>query len=316
MVERNIIIKPYSSDKKTEWDAFIKKAKNPHFMFFRDFMEYHSDRFKDCSFMIYDGNKLIALLPANIKNDILFSHGGLTFGGFIFDYSMMTAIMLQIFKIFKSHLNEMEIAKLIYKAMPYIFHKYPAEEDRYALFINNAKLTRRDVSSAIMLGSKPRYSKGRKWIVNKAKKEGLIVEQSYDYDNYWELLAGVLEQSHGVKPVHSLEEIKRLADLFKDNIKLFVTKRGDDILAGTVIFENEIIVHTQYLANSEKGREIGALDLAVDYLINEVYKDKKYLSFGISTEQEGRYLNRGLIAQKEGFGAGTVVHDFYELEII
>ena len=37
--------------------------------------------------------------------------------------------------------------------------------------------------------------------------------------------------------------------------------------------------------------------------------------FGISTEQGGRYLNEGLIFQKEGFGARTVVYDTYELNI-
>ena len=43
-----------------------------------------------------------------------------------------------------------------------------------------------------------------------------------------------------------------------------------------------------------------------------LYADRRYFSFGISTEQAGQYLNEGLIAQKEGFGARTVVHDFYE----
>ena len=69
------------------------------------------------------------------------------------------------------------------------------------------------------------------------------------------------------------------------------------------------------MANSEVGREIGALDLLLDYLIKNIYKDKKYFDFGISNEDAGRYLNTGLIAQKEGFGARAVVHDFYELEI-
>lgn len=41
----------------------------------------------------------------------------------------------------------------------------------------------------------------------------------------------------------------------------------------------------------------------------------KYFDFGISNENNGRFLNRGLIAQKEGFGARTIVHDFYELSI-
>ena len=43
--------------------------------------------------------------------------------------------------------------------------------------------------------------------------------------------------------------------------------------------------------------------------------DKTYFDFGISTEENGRVLNSGLIDQKEGFGARGVVHDHYELDI-
>ena len=103
--------------------------------------------------------------------------------------------------------------------------------------------------------------------------------------------------------------------MFPKNIKLFVAKKDNKILAGTVIFEDETIVHTQYLANSDKGRELGALDLVIDRLINEVYKNKLYFDFGISNEDNGKYLNIGLINQKESFGARAVVHDFYELKI-
>ena len=64
-----------------------------------------------------------------------------------------------------------------------------------------------------------------------------------------------------------------------------------------------------------EGRNVGALDFIIDKLINEVYSNKKYFDFGISNEDGGRFLNTGLIAQKEGFGARAVVHDFYEFEV-
>lgn len=128
-------------------------------------------------------------------------------------------------------------------------------------------------------------------------------------------MTGVLESNHEAKPVHTLEEIKRLANLFTKNIRLFLAKKNGRIVSGALIYENQNIVHTQYLANSEEGRELGALDLLIDYLIKDVYKNKRYFDFGISNEDAGRYLNTGLIAQKEGFGARAVVHDFYELEI-
>ena len=104
-----------------------------------------------------------------------------------------------------------------------------------------------------------------------------------------------------------------LAERFPDDIKLYIGERDGKMLAGTVIFENGHTVHTQYLANSDEGRQCGALDVVIDYLMREVYADKTYFDFGISNENEGRYLNEGLIAQKEGFGARAVVHDFYRI---
>lgn len=79
----------YKFEKKQEWDSFVTNAKNSHFMFYRDYMEYHSDRFEDSSLMFYDDkNKLLAIFPANIKGNVLYSHQGLTFGGFIIDKDM------------------------------------------------------------------------------------------------------------------------------------------------------------------------------------------------------------------------------------
>ena len=306
----------YTVDQKNNWNEFVRNSKNSHFFFLRDYMEYHSDRFDDFSLMIFDEtDKLIAILPANIKENILYSHQGLTFGGFLVDDKMKTETMLEIFELLKQFLKEKNIVKIVYKCIPYIYHTKPSEEDRYALFRNEAKLIRRDVTSTIDLTEQVRYSKGRKWTINKAKKESIEIFESNDYEIFWELLTGVLESNHEAKPLHTLEEIKELANLFPKNIKLFLAKKDERVASGALIYENQNIVHTQYLANSGEGREIGALDLLIDYLIKDIYKNKKYFDFGISNEDAGRYLNTGLIAQKEGFGARAVVHDFYELEI-
>lgn len=309
-------IQRYTNEYKPLWNEFVKNAKNTHFFFLRDYMEYHADRFEDFSLLVFDDNKkLISILPANIRENILYSHQGLTFGSFLVDDKMKTDTMLEVFDTLQKFAKQNSITKIVYKCIPYIYHIKPTEEDRYAMFINHAKLIRRDVTSTIDLTEQVRYSKGRKWSINKAKKENLEVFESTDYQIFWQLLTNVLESNHEAKPVHTIDEIKNLAELFPKNIKLFLAKDKDNILSGALIYENKNIVHTQYLANSEKGREIGSLDLILDHLIKNTYKTKKYFDFGISNEDAGRYLNPGLIAQKEGFGARAVVQDFYELEI-
>lgn len=306
----------YSEAYNKTWDEFVKTAKNGHFLFFRKYMEYHSERFTDHSLLIFDDKeRLLAILPANISGNTLYSHQGLTFGGFVISLKVKTETMLDIFSLLIEYLKSIQIEKLIYKPMPSIYTEVSAQEDLYALFVSDARLFRRDVSSTIDLSIPFKYSKGRKWTVNKAKKESIELCRVAEYAGFWQLLSKVLAYQHRAKPVHSLSEIEYLQNCFPENIKLYVAKKNGEVIAGVVIYETKLVAHTQYLANSDEGREIGALDLLLDYLIKDIYKDKKYFDFGISTEKGGVSLNRGLIAQKDGFGASAVVHDFYELDI-
>ncbi len=306
-------IKKYDESLKNSWNDFLSNAKNYHFFFHRDYLAYHGERFEDFSLLIYDTKgKLIALLPANIDDNILYSHQGLTYGGFIVNDNMKVEIMLEIFETLKTYLKEQNIQKVIYKTVPYIHHLKPAEEDLYALFIQNTTLIQRDIGAVVNLQKPLKYSNGRKWSLKKAKNEGFVIEESQNFASFWTLLEEILKQQHDSKPIHSLQEIQHLNSLFPKNIRLFLTKKEDKILAGGIIFDNPEITHLQYVANSNEGRQIGALDFLIDYLMRETCKDKKFFDFGTSNEENGRVLNKGLIDQKERFGARAVANDRYE----
>ena len=84
----------YTQDRRTEWDNFVRGAKNSTFLFLRGYMDYHSDRFRDCSLMFYDErNRLVGLLPANLAEDTLYSHRGLTYGGLLMTSGSKTAVV-------------------------------------------------------------------------------------------------------------------------------------------------------------------------------------------------------------------------------
>ncbi len=80
------------------------------------------------------------------------------------------------------------------------------------------------------------------------------------------------------------------------------------------MFVYDNVVHTQYLAANDYARENGGLDLVISNLL-DVFKDKKYFDFGISTEEMGQFLNEGLMAQKEGFGGRVVAYQTWEIEL-
>ena len=81
-----------------EWDAFVRTSKNGTFLHERRFMDYHADRFSDCSLMIYEDNELVALFPANwdANEFVLYSHQGLTYGGLLLTSETTQHLVLQI----------------------------------------------------------------------------------------------------------------------------------------------------------------------------------------------------------------------------
>lgn len=228
---------------------------------------------------------------------------------------MTQSLMLEVFRGLVDHCRQEGITQVVYKTIPYIYHSIPADEDLYALFRSNARLIARNVSSAIFMPQRAAFDSRRKESLRKAKKNGLVVERSCDLPAFMKLAEYVLMEKHGVRPVHTVEELAPLMQRFPENIKLFVSKQGSEMLAGIVVYESANVAHGQYAANSVVGRSMGAQDVIEDYLINDYYRCKKYFDFGISTLKLGRILNEGLLGRKEGFGASAVNYDFYELII-
>jgi len=305
---------PYDSSKKEEWNTFIQKAKNATFLFQRDFMEYHSDRFKDFSLMVYQKENLLAVLPANRVENNVFSHQGLSYGGLVLKKDIGFEEVTESFKAVLQFLEEEGVELLHLKLLPKIYHLLPADEMDYLLFKLKAKLTRRDISSVIAFDNRLEIkSSNRKRGVKRAERAGLEIREENDLSSFWnEILTPNLQASFNINPVHSASEIQNLKDVFPEEILQFNVYQKDKILAGTTLFVTANVVHVQYISSDEKGRNSGALDYLYSYLL-DYFSSKKYFSFGISNEAQGENVNRGLLNWKESFGARTVIHSFYKI---
>ncbi len=306
----------YTQNVKGDWDRFIESCKSPLFFFKRDFMEYHADRFIDNSLMFYVEGTLVAVLPASKHDDTLMSHGGLTYGGLLLSPKVRIETVIAIVEQLLVTAQQNGFKKIVYKSIPYIFHHQPNQEDSYALFNRaNAKLIRRDLSSVIQLDRRLPLSKGRKWLIARAKKSNLTISTSTNWDTFYDLLCSVLDK-HDARPVHTAAEMHLLHSRFPQNIELKVVEHEAEIIAAALLFKFKNVVHTQYLSVSSIGKDLGALDYLLESIIQEsASQGFEYFNFGISTEQNGRYLNEGLVAQKESFGARAVALDFYEVNI-
>lgn len=309
-------IRRYRREDKELWNSFVSKARNATFLFDRNYMDYHADRFDDNSFMFYHKGKLKAVLPANVAGDTLYSHQGLTYGGLLLDKKATVEDVLECFDSLNSWLRENGISKVVYKALPWIYQQYPSEEDLYALTWKcKAQLISRNIASTIVIDNKLKFAESRKSGIRKALSLNIEVGESNDVDGFWHVLEDNLGNRYNAKPVHTASEMKLLMSPFPNNIKLYVAKMNGEIVGGTLIYVTPQVVHTQYISASVEGKKHGALDLLFDYIINKVYANCRYFDFGKSTEQGGAYLNEPLIFQKEGFGGRGVCYDWYQWEL-
>lgn len=313
MKDYNIV--KYSLEYKAIWNSFVAKSKNGTFLFHRDFMEYHQDRFDDFSLMVFKKEKLVALLPANRVGDELHSHQGLTYGGLLLLKDIRFENVLQSFEALLKFLDEQNIKTLYIKEIPSIYHHIPSEEIRYINFILKAELLRRDTLSVIDNQNKLKFSSSRNEGIKRANKHGLQIVNDDDFEVFWNnILKITLKNKHNANPVHSLEDILNLKKKFPKNIKQFNVYQENQIVAGATIFETQHVAHCQYISGNDDKNTLGSLDFLHDYLINEFYSDKRYFDFGTSNENNGKNINEGLQFWKEGFGARTITQDFYKIE--
>jgi Acetyltransferase (GNAT) domain len=312
-----MIIERYRDTDAPAWDAFVRASRNGTFQFLRGYMDYHRDRFSDHSLLVRDPEgEIVALLPAHSTSDRMSSHAGLSFGGLVVGLGMKTPLLLCSFEVLLLELKRLGFAALDYKTVPPIYHRQPAEEDRFGLFLIGAKLIRRDLLSVVGRDDRLPYQTRRTRGVKKAHAAGVTVQEDGEFSAYWELLADTLAERFSAEPVHSLDEIRLLRDRFPANIRLFTARSiAADLLAGVVVYESERVAHAQYIAASAASREVAALDLLFDRLLNDVYREHPYFDFGSSHEEAGRAINVGLIDQKEGFGARAVAHDHYRIDL-
>ncbi|WP_026977879.1 hypothetical protein [Flavobacterium tegetincola] len=307
-------VRLYQKNDFDSWNAFIDQAKNATFLFHRNFMEYHEDRFVDYSLIIEDGSKCVAVLPANFSNNQVFSHQGLSYGGLVYDKKTKLATVLTIFKYILEFLKQNEISKFQVKLTPSFYTDYPSDELNYALFLTEAKLIRRDTHAIIELQKGISITKGRMEGVAKAIKQKLIIKEETEFHAFWnQILIPNLAEMHQAKPVHTLEEIQYLHQKFPDNIRQFNVYHYDKLVAGTTIFETKNVAHAQYISgNNDKGK-LGSVDFLYHHLLTNIFSHKEIFDFGISNSNEGKTLNGGLSFWKESFGAHIISQDFYEV---
>ena len=305
----------YESGLSKIWDEFVSQSWNGVFLFKRPFMDYHAHIFTDHSLLVYQDNKIKAILPANENSNILHSHQGLTYGGWIVPPRLSAVDLEQIFILLEKYAKENGFKEIQYKHKPFIFDKHLLDTDAWILWKNSYELWRRDLSFVIDFKNFAGFARDKRYRLNKSSRNNLRFEEKGDVFQFMELVKENLNKKYHTDPVHTADEVALLQSRFPNNIFTLTVFQEEEFLGGTLLFTDNDFIHTQYLHFNDAGRNLCAPEFLIDNLMKKYGNTKRYLSFGTSTEDNGKCLNSGLAAFKEGFGAAGVCHDFYRKTI-
>ena len=313
-------IERYEPSQREGWDEFVRDSRNGTFLFERGYMDYHADRFRDCSWMVWKGGRLSALLPANLDGEgVLHSHQGLTYGGWVLPKAHLDgADLLDIFTQAVEIWRETGIRELDYKPMPWIYAGMPSDEDIYALFRLGARETECNLSAAVDLREGVEFNTLQRRHLAKASKLPVeICELCGDGEigEFMGMLAECLQERHGVRPVHTLGEMLRLRGEFPRNIRFFGARMDGRLEAGVCVYDTGRVAHAQYIATTARGREMNLLTPLFHWLMTREFGERAYFDFGISNEDHGRVLNAGLLRQKYSLGGRGVAYRRFHVRI-
>ena len=311
-------IRPYQESDYELWNTFVSAAKNATFLFHRDFMEYHKERFEDFSLLVFDKVKLVAVLPANRVDNKVYSHQGLTYGGLVYASKLkiekIEVILDLLFDFFKSK----RIEHFYLHPIPSFYLGQGNAAIDFFLMKKGAQLYRKEMNMVAHLHQEIPISKSKLKHFRRTELLGLRVVEETNFQPFWEkILEPRLAEKYDAKPVHSLAEIQLLQERFPKNIKQFSAYLEDKIIAGITIFEFENGVKSQYGATSKKGEKYRALDFLFISLLDVFQKrGKHFFDMGIVNDSGEKGFHSGLLQQKEELGCTVWNQDFYKIKLV
>ena len=318
----------YKDSYEHKWDEFVlNKSMNGTFLQTRKFINYHREgKFEDCSLIVRKGDEIVAVVLAcqiyENNKKTFYAHKGTTFGGIticrtIYSASNIDELISGIIEFLKN--NDFE--KIYIKLVPDIYQKQNANLLDYFLvkynfmcynelnyFLDLPKY-KEDIASQFSSSKRRdyRYSLKSEFVFKK-------LDTKADISTYYDVLIKNLKKLN-LTAVHSLDDLYDLYfNRFKNEIEFYGVYYKDTMVAGSMLFYlGNNIVHTQYLSSDEDYLKLFPMDFLVYNLIKVgVEKGRTIFSFGICTENQGRYLNLGLSRFKEGFGTEFCINRSYE----
>lgn len=326
-------IREFSQECETEWDNFVDNiAINGTFLQSRRFLNYHKDRFHDCSLMFYRNSNLVCVCPAcmviTANGDKEFwSHKGSTFGGLVMsdaDKTYTSSHVIEMIQLLRDYLESKGYDRAYLKLTSDLFSQKRSDLLQYCLWNNGFEFYCELSTYVDYAQFKPdiisNFGYNHRREKNKYTEIGAefrALSSSDEVRSFHDLLTENLSK-HNAKPVHSYNELLNLKTRLDDEIEFFGVFVGNEIVAGAMMFyfHNTNTAHTQYMCSRQILEKFSPVSFLYYSILSAMW-DKGFsrMSWGISTEENGKVLNKGLIWIKESVGSLHSINRTYFINL-
>lgn len=298
-----LFLTPYEPSLQSAWDEFIEQSANGTFLHRRSFLEYHGDRFEDASVMVWESGILVSVFPAHRLGLDIFSHKGLTFGGFLIGPNLPEDKQLLIINSILSFYQEKGFTSIAITPIPFFYSDFSKSYDSDLLSLGFESIAEKEIY--VINFPFNSMDKAKRKGVRRAQRKKLVIKEGEVTQEFWMgMMLPLYNSKVGKPPVHSWEEIELLSKRHPGKIQMVSVHQEDELLAGLVIFKHPRVVKVQYSAVTENGKDSRAMDILMYYLMN--LPDIKFIDLGtVYDGLTGEKLKK-LAHWKESFGAKVI----------
>jgi hypothetical protein len=314
----------YTDIHRKDWDRFVANSNNGTMFHLQQFLAYHRPgRFSFDHLMFVKHDKIVAVLPGELKDGIFESPVGASFGSIVTgDLDFVEA--MEIVTTLLHYSRKKNIRQLILTGAPIIYEQYLNQNLDFAMRWLGFEYQLHYISSAIALDSSretiPRFQATvRNYVRKSLRTPEVRVAVNDRYEQFYPIMLRNLKK-HNVKPTHSLDELYRLKELLPKSIKLFMVYLRDTPVGGSVMFlpnpRVALCFYNMFLYEYAAYRPIHRVMYeVVEYCTRAGYK---YVDIGVSQDTSAdnpMTPNLSLIAFKETFDAKTVMRNTFSIKL-
>lgn len=320
-----IRIKNYKDSLRPQWESFVTAANNGTIFHRQQFLDYHpAGRFDNRHLMIYDGQRLAAVMPALVREEpagtAVISYGGASYGGLVTAPGLGIAQFSRMAEAITEYWLREGAKRIIITQPPLIYMRQPHQYWEFALARLGYVYLKREITAAIPLDFSREeditasFRPETRTALRKSYRSGVAVQISHNLEEFYRILEGNLSSRHNVKPTHTLTELKKLKKLLPDDILQFTSYLNGRPVAGMTVFAcNPRVILAFYISHDQEYQEFRPVNSVYHRVIqwgwNNGFKHLDLGTFTLNMEP-----NWGLGRFKEGFGARGFLRETFEFK--